>query len=140
MLKFVYLQEKFDELDLKRLLQLVSLEMCNIRILRLVQLEDARELLSKEGFDPALGARPLRRAIQRLIEDPLSEQLLAGEWPPGETVVVEVEDGAIAFRAGERVDPAALVGPAPSAAPKATMPPRSGRATRGGKAGGAAGA
>jgi ATP-dependent Clp protease ATP-binding subunit ClpC len=98
----------------------------------------ARELLAKEGFDPALGARPLRRAIQRLVEDPLSEQLLAGEWPPGEVVLVDVEDGNVVFRKGEAAE-SALVGPSPSEAPKATMPPRAGRVRKGGRSGGAAG-
>ncbi|MDO8879353.1 MAG: ATP-dependent Clp protease ATP-binding subunit [Coriobacteriia bacterium] len=98
----------------------------------------AREMLAKEGFDPALGARPLRRAIQRLVEDPLSEQLLAGEWPPGEVVVVDVEDATVVFRKGEPAEEA-LVGPAPVAKPKASMPPRGGRAGRGGRADGAAG-
>jgi ATP-dependent Clp protease ATP-binding subunit ClpC len=99
----------------------------------------ARELLAREGFDPALGARPLRRAIQRLVEDPLSEQLLAGEWPAGQVVVVAVEDGAIVFQRGEPGEEA-LVASVPAAAPKATMPKRSGRTRKGGRADGAAGA
>jgi ATP-dependent Clp protease ATP-binding subunit ClpC len=100
---------------------------------------EARQLLAREGFDPALGARPLRRAIQRLIEDPLSEQLLAGEWLPGEVVLVVVDDGAINFVKGE---PSAemLVAAAPAQTPKATMPTRAGRTRKGGAAGGAAGA
>jgi ATP-dependent Clp protease ATP-binding subunit ClpC len=103
----------------------------------------ARELLAGEGFDPALGARPLRRAIQRLVEDPLSEQLLAGEWQPGEVVRVDVEDGAIVFSKGNPADTPALTVsfPAPSKEPRATMPPaRPGRSRSGGSADGAAGA
>jgi ATP-dependent Clp protease ATP-binding subunit ClpC len=103
----------------------------------------ARELLAGEGFDPALGARPLRRAIQRLVEDPLSEQLLAGEWQPGEVVRVDVEDGAIVFSKGDPADTPALTvsSPAPSKEPRATMPPaRPGRSRSGGSADGAAGA
>ncbi|CAN5288152.1 ATP-dependent Clp protease ATP-binding subunit [soil metagenome] len=52
---------------------------------------DARRLLAKRGFDPVLGARPLRRAIQRDIEDALSERILYGELSPGQIVVVDVE-------------------------------------------------
>jgi ATP-dependent Clp protease ATP-binding subunit ClpC len=67
--------------------------------------QPARELLAKKGYDPTLGARPLRRAIQRLVEDPLSERILWKEFRAGETVVVDVEDDAIAFRAIEGVEP-----------------------------------
>jgi ATP-dependent Clp protease ATP-binding subunit ClpC len=58
---------------------------------------EARALLAKEGFDPASGARPLRRAIQRLVEDPLSEEILAGAWRPGDVVELAVKDGAMTF-------------------------------------------
>ena len=51
----------------------------------------AKELLAKHGFDPVMGARPLRRAIQREIEDTMSEKILFGELKPGEIVVVDVE-------------------------------------------------
>ncbi len=57
----------------------------------------ARELLGKRGFDPVLGARPLRRTIQREIEDALSERILFGELKPGHIVLVDVEgEGATA--------------------------------------------
>jgi ATP-dependent Clp protease ATP-binding subunit ClpC len=52
--------------------------------------QPARELLGKRGFDPVLGARPLRRTIQREIEDALSERILFGELKPGQIVVVDV--------------------------------------------------
>ncbi|HYL68389.1 MAG TPA: ATP-dependent chaperone ClpB [Candidatus Limnocylindria bacterium] len=51
----------------------------------------ARALLFREGYDPAYGARPLRRAIQRLIQDPLAMKLLDGEIHPGDTVVVDAD-------------------------------------------------
>ena len=50
------------------------------------------DLLAAEGYDPTLGARPLRRAIQRLVEDPLSERLLLKEFSAGEIIVVDTED------------------------------------------------
>ncbi|MDR5696811.1 MAG: AAA family ATPase, partial [Armatimonadota bacterium] len=59
----------------------------------------ARGLLVQEGFDPTYGARPLRRAIQRLVEDPLSDELLRGRFKHGDTVVVDVRDGRIVFEA-----------------------------------------
>jgi ATP-dependent Clp protease ATP-binding subunit ClpC len=57
-----------------------------------LQLTDAaKDLLAQEGYDPTLGARPLRRAIQRLVEDPLSEKILWKEFTAGQTIVVDVE-------------------------------------------------
>ncbi|MFT8394803.1 ATP-dependent Clp protease ATP-binding subunit [Propionibacterium sp.] len=54
----------------------------------------AKELISKRGFDPVLGARPLRRAIQRDIEDPISERILYGDLKPGSIVVVDAVENA----------------------------------------------
>ena len=51
----------------------------------------AKKLLAKRGFDPVLGARPLRRTIQREIEDQLSEKILFGEIEPGQIIIVDVE-------------------------------------------------
>jgi ATP-dependent Clp protease ATP-binding subunit ClpC len=63
-----------------------------------IELTDAaKNLLAEKGYDPALGARPLRRTLQRLVEDPLSEKLLWKEFKAGETVIVDVQDGDIAF-------------------------------------------
>ena len=59
-----------------------------------------------EGTDLTNGARPLRRAIQRLIEDPLSEELLAGEWGAGDTVLCDVVDGGFVFSHGTGEIPA----------------------------------
>ncbi|WP_276671896.1 ATP-dependent Clp protease ATP-binding subunit [Schaalia cardiffensis] len=59
--------------------------------MRLQLSDEARELLADLGFDPVLGARPLRRAIQREIEDALSERILFGEIQPGQLVLVGVE-------------------------------------------------
>jgi ATP-dependent Clp protease ATP-binding subunit ClpC len=52
----------------------------------------AKELLAKRGFDPVLGARPLRRTVQRDIEDVLAEKMLYGEVGPGQIVLVEVDN------------------------------------------------
>ena len=51
--------------------------------------DDAKELLVEQGYDPTMGARPLRRAIQRLIEDPLSDKLLSGDFSDGSTVTLD---------------------------------------------------
>ncbi|MDI6891433.1 MAG: ATP-dependent Clp protease ATP-binding subunit [Actinomycetota bacterium] len=71
-----------------------------------IELSDAaREFLAEEGYDPTLGARPLRRAIQRLVEDPLSEALLAGRFTSGQKIVMDVKRKKIDFRLkeGEKV-------------------------------------
>jgi ATP-dependent Clp protease ATP-binding subunit ClpC len=61
--------------------------------------EDAKTWLANKGYDAELGARPLRRTIQREIEDALSERLLFNEFSAGQLIVVDVEEDAIAFRA-----------------------------------------
>ena len=61
-----------------------------VQDMRLQLTDEARELLADVGFDPVLGARPLRRAIQREIEDALSERILFGELQPGQVVTVGV--------------------------------------------------
>ena len=73
---------------------------------------DAKHYLADKGYDPELGARPLRRAIQRLVEDPLSERLLLKEFKAGQIVVVDVEDDeedpnqkSIVFKAVEGFEP-----------------------------------
>ena len=67
---------------------------------------DASRFVAKEGTDLSFGARPLRRAIQRLIEDPLSEQLLEGRWSSGSVIDVDVEDDKLVFNAGTGSIPA----------------------------------
>jgi len=72
--------------------------------IKLKATEEAKELLAKEGYDPHFGARPLRRVIQQRVEDPLSEGVLAGEFRPGDTIVVDVVDEQIRLRALELVE------------------------------------
>src|SRR4249919_2207293 len=63
-----------------------------------IELTDAaKTVLAEKGYDPALGARPLRREIQRLVEDPLSEKLLWKEFRAGQTIIVDARDGEIVF-------------------------------------------
>lgn len=58
---------------------------------------NAKRFLAKKGYDPVLGARPLRRTIQREIEDSLSEKILWGELRPGQIVVVDIDGDGLAF-------------------------------------------
>jgi ATP-dependent Clp protease ATP-binding subunit ClpC len=65
-----------------------------------IELTDrAKELLAEKGYDPSLGARPLRRTIQRMVEDPLSEKLLWKEFKAGQTIIVDTSDGEVVFEA-----------------------------------------
>jgi ATP-dependent Clp protease ATP-binding subunit ClpC len=66
----------------------------------IVLTEPAKELLAEKGYDPSLGARPLRRTIQRMVEDPLSEKLLWKEFQAGQTIIVDAKDGDVSFEVG----------------------------------------
>lgn len=68
------------------------------RELRFELTPEALEKLVAEGYDPIYGARPLKRAIQRWIENPLAQQILSGEFEPGRTIQALVEDGEIVFK------------------------------------------
>ena len=59
--------------------------------------EAARDYLAKEGFDPQYGARPLRRAIQRMVEDSLSEEILSGHIKLGDSVRADIEGEKLVF-------------------------------------------
>jgi ATP-dependent Clp protease ATP-binding subunit ClpC len=63
--------------------------------------EAAKSWLAKEGFDPVYGARPLRRAIERYVENPLSTKLLRGEFNEGDMVLVDLGEGELMFTAKE---------------------------------------
>ena len=99
----------FSPLSLEQMELIVDLQMNEVR-LRLaehnlsVELTDAaRKWLAREGYDPAFGARPLRRALQKHVESPLSVKLLQGDFNPGDTVIVDVveAEGGVIFRQPE---------------------------------------
>jgi ATP-dependent Clp protease ATP-binding subunit ClpC len=86
----------FHKLSKDEIMEIVDLMVDRVRAqvaeheLQLDLSKDAKELLVDKGWDPAMGARPLRRAIQRYVEDPLADEVLkAGEMAPGSTVQVE---------------------------------------------------
>ena len=93
----------FDHLSDKQIREIVDLMLVEVER-RLLEHEvtisltkSAKEWLAKDGFDSTFGARPLRRAIQRHIENPLSKKILAGEFAPGDHVVVNVKAQALVF-------------------------------------------
>ncbi len=67
--------------------------------------ERAKKKIAEEGYDPDFGARPLRRAIQRLIENPLSEEILRGALKRGDTIVADLKDNSIVFVKKEKLEP-----------------------------------
>ena len=68
------------------------------RQIKLEITDAALALLGNIGFDPVYGARPLKRAIQQQLENPLAQKILAGEFGAGDTIVVTAEGGTLAFR------------------------------------------
>ena len=60
------------------------------------EIDDAAlDVLAKDGFDPAYGARPVKRALQRDLETPLARSIIAGKYPPGSTVRMTAENGRL---------------------------------------------
>jgi len=101
----------FSPLSLEQMEEIVVLQMKEVQD-RLneynitVQLTDgARDWLARAGYDPAFGARPLRRAIQKSVESPLSVELLSGQYKEGATILVDVDEekSRIIFHASEPV-------------------------------------
>ena len=97
----------FGRLGRAQLAQIVELQAARLRArlaTRGVDLEiteAARDLLGREGYDPAYGARPLKRLVQRRIENPLAQRMLAGEVRDGDRVVVDAEGDEVTFRVAE---------------------------------------
>jgi len=97
----------FEQLTREQLGEIVELQLGRLRerlAERRIELEvtdAAKELLAEEGWDPAYGARPRKRAIQRLLENPLASQLLSGEFTEGDTIRVDAHDGELAFERAE---------------------------------------
>jgi ATP-dependent Clp protease ATP-binding subunit ClpB len=97
----------FEALTREQLAEIVELQLGRLherlaeRRIELEVSDAAKELLAEEGWDPAYGARPLKRAIQRLLENPLALRLLEGDFAEGDTVRVDVEEGELAFERAE---------------------------------------
>jgi len=94
----------FHPLGREHIRQIVDLQLRNLELqvednnLHLEVTEDARNLIATEGYDPAFGARPLKRVIQRSIQNELAKELLAGNFSEGATVTVDAADGSFTFR------------------------------------------
>jgi len=102
----------FHELTLEEVKEIVDFMLVRVKDqleaqgLDLVLTDDAKGFLGTRGYDPELGARPLRRSIQRLLEDPLSEKVLLSEFRAGSTILVGLDTDAeeLTFEAFETPD------------------------------------
>ncbi|MEW6138799.1 MAG: ATP-dependent chaperone ClpB [Thermodesulfobacteriota bacterium] len=96
----------FHSLDRDQIKKIVDLQIARLNK-RLAQSKlvleldsKARDLLAEEGYDPSYGARPLKRAIQRLIENPLALEILSGKFQPGQNIRATVDGDGLTFEAG----------------------------------------
>jgi len=102
----------FRPLTIEEIREIVDLMLARVRDrlraqdITLEVTQAAKDHIISLGYDAAYGARPLRRAIQNMIEDPLAEQLLLGRYGPGETIVVDRDpDGALAIHVAAEKTP-----------------------------------
>jgi ATP-dependent Clp protease ATP-binding subunit ClpB len=102
----------FDPLDKEQLAEIAELQLERLRArlaerkLSLELTDAAKEVLAEAGWDPTYGARPLKRALQRLVENPLAQRLLEGEFSEGDTIRVDAQNGELAFERAEASVPA----------------------------------
>ncbi len=93
----------FHPLDQAEIRQIADIQLNNLRKrlaardLGITVTEAALDHIASAGFDPVYGARPLKRAIQSQVENPLAQQILGGKFMPGDTITVDVEEGQLVF-------------------------------------------
>jgi ATP-dependent Clp protease ATP-binding subunit ClpB len=93
----------FEALSKEQLADIAELQLERLRArladrrLSLELTDAAKEVLAEAGWDPTYGARPLKRALQRLVENPLAQRLLAGEFAEDDTIRVDAQDGELVF-------------------------------------------
>jgi len=102
----------FHALDKEHIRKIVELMLLQVEAqlkdkeIKLDITDAAKDLLGEKGYDPAFGARPLRREIEHLVEDPLSDALLEGRFMAGDTVLVDCQNGEIVLNTAALVSPA----------------------------------
>ena len=104
---------QFDSLSREQIGEIVEHQLERVRArlgergLSLELTDDAKHVIAEAGWDPAYGARPLKRAIQRLIENPLALRLLEGDFGDGDTIRVDAQHGDLVFQRAQEA-PAAV--------------------------------
>ncbi|HEX2292589.1 MAG TPA: AAA family ATPase, partial [Gaiellaceae bacterium] len=105
---------QFHQLTRDQLGEIVELQLGRLRErlaergLGLEVTDEAKEVIAEAGWDPTYGARPLKRAMQRLVENPLALRLLEGDFVEGDTVRVDAQDGEIVFEKAGAAEPATV--------------------------------
>jgi ATP-dependent Clp protease ATP-binding subunit ClpB len=105
---------EFEQLTKEQLAEIVELQLTRLRArlaergIELELTDEAKEVLAEAGWDPTYGARPLKRALQRMVENPLALRLLEGEFADGDTVRVDASDGELVFERAAAREPAAV--------------------------------
>ncbi|MBN2566347.1 MAG: ATP-dependent chaperone ClpB [Candidatus Eisenbacteria bacterium] len=100
----------FESLSLEQIKEIIDIQLKRLRKLlteRKMDVElttSAKEMIAREGFDPVYGARPLKRALQREVQNPLAVRILEGEFKEGDTVLVDVKDGKTVFSVKSRAE------------------------------------
>jgi ATP-dependent Clp protease ATP-binding subunit ClpB len=103
----------FEKLTREQLADIVELQLARLRErlaergLSLELTDAAKEVVTEAGWDPTYGARPLKRALQRLVENPLALRLLEGDFEEGDTVRVDAQNGELVFEKAGVAEPAA---------------------------------
>jgi ATP-dependent Clp protease ATP-binding subunit ClpB len=101
----------FEALTREQIADIVELQLTRLRErladrrLSLELTDEAKDVVAEAGWDPAYGARPLKRALQRLVENPLALRLLEGDFAEGDTVRVDARDGELVFERAETAAP-----------------------------------
>ena len=104
---------EFHPLSREQIGEIVELQLRRLRErladrgLSLELTDEAKELVAEAGWDPTYGARPLKRALQRLVENPLAMRLLEGDFAEGDTVRVDSDNGELVFEKATAVPAAA---------------------------------
>jgi ATP-dependent Clp protease ATP-binding subunit ClpB len=105
---------EFKALTKEQLAEIVDLQLERLRSrlaergIELELTDEAKQVIADAGWDPTYGARPLKRALQRMVENPLALRLLEGEFADGDTVRVDVSDGELMFERAQAREPAAV--------------------------------
>jgi ATP-dependent Clp protease ATP-binding subunit ClpB len=102
----------FHNLDLEELIQIVEIQAGRLQKMlaeRRISLElstQAKEYIARQGYDPAYGARPIKRTMQRLVTDPLSLAILEGQFSDGDTIFVKVNGTGLNFEKASTISEA----------------------------------
>jgi ATP-dependent Clp protease ATP-binding subunit ClpB len=105
---------QFEPLTKEELADIVELQLERLRVrladrgIELELTDEAKHVLAEAGWDPTYGARPLKRAIQRMVENPLALRLLEGDFGEGDAVRVDAKDGELVFERARTREPAAV--------------------------------